>query len=216
MDASYKDGRTLSDDEITGMLIAMLFAGHHTSSATLAWSILELTANPDLCLSLAEELEVRFGRDGPVSFEALKETGQLDSVVREVLRLHPPLMMLIRKAIRHFDYGTYRVPRGSFAITSPPVSHALAEYFPEPSRFEPDRHLPGQHPNLYSYVPFGGGHHRCPGMRFGLQQIKATLSILLRQFEIRAAAALPEPDYRGLVVIPKQPRRISYQRKPNA
>ena len=215
MDTRAADGGTLTDQQITGLLIAMLFAGHHTSGATLAWTIVELLANPDQLRQLTEEILQNFGHDGPVTFDGLKEMPLLDSVVREVLRLHPPLIMLIRKVIADFQYGSCRVPAGSFAIVSPAVSHSIPEYFARPSAFDPARFMPGrrQDENLHSFLAFGGGNHRCPGMRFGFLQVKAIVSIILRRYDLSTGKTRPEPDYRGLVVVPKRPCHVRYQRK---
>ena len=210
METRYQDGRRLSDDEITGLLIAMLFAGHHTSSATLAWTIIELLQNPQHLESLRAELVGVSGEDGLVTFQSLKNTPQLDDFVHEVLRLHPPLFMLIRKVVTEFAYGDYRIQAGAYAVASPAVSHSIPEMFTAPDQFDPDRYGPGREedktPN--ALISFGGGHHRCPGMRFGLLQVKAIVAVLLRAFELvpeqprpaglhrsggRAATALPPP-----------------------
>jgi cytochrome P450 len=150
-----------------------------------------------------------------VDFDSLKDMTLLDNVVREALRLHPPLIMLIRKVVTDFDYGRYRVPAGSFAVTSPPVSHANPEIFPQPNDFTPNRYRPerAEDENPFAYVPFGGGHHRCSGMRFGLLQVKAILSILLQRYEMVLVEPNPEPDFSGMVVVPKRPCRIRYRRR---
>lgn len=214
METRYQDGRRLSDDEITGLLIAMLFAGHHTSSATLAWTIIELLQNPQHLESLRAELVGVSGEDGLVTFQSLKNTPQLDDFVHEVLRLHPPLFMLIRKVVTEFAYGDYRIQAGAYAVASPAVSHSIPEMFTAPDQFDPDRYGPGREedktPN--ALISFGGGHHRCPGMRFGLLQVKAIVAVLLRAFELVPEQQLARPDFTGLVVAPQQPYRLRYRR----
>jgi hypothetical protein len=84
------------------------------------------------------------------------------------------------------------------------------------ARFDPDRYLPNrsQHKRTSSYIPFGGGHHRCPGMRFGLLQVKTILTVLLQRYHLDLDETDVAPDFRGLVVLPRQPCRIRYRRLP--
>lgn len=215
MDTRYQDGRSLTGDEITGLLIAMLFAGHHTSSATLAWTILELLQNPHHLEPLQAELAGLSGDDGQVGYQELKKTPLLDDFVQEVLRMHPPLIMLIRKVVAEFSYKGFRIKPGTYALASPAVSHAIPEDFHSPSQFEPARYAAGRDEGRtpYALIPFGGGHHRCPGMRFGLLQIKAILMVLLRHFELSPVQPMVEPDFTGLVVSPTQPCLVGYRRR---
>ena len=86
-----------SADEITGMFISMMFAGHHTSSGTAAWTMIELLRHPDLMASVTSELDDLYADGSEVSFQALRSIPQLEAALKETLRLHPPLILLLRR-----------------------------------------------------------------------------------------------------------------------
>src|SRR5690606_15201155 len=96
MESSYADGKPLSEHEITGLLLAGIFAGHHTSSVTTAWTVLELLQNPAHLQRAIEEVDRVFGDGRPVSHAALRELTFVENAVKEALRMHPPLFMLVR------------------------------------------------------------------------------------------------------------------------
>lgn len=220
IDSSYEDGSKLTPHEITGMLIATIFAGHHTSSGTTAWVLIELLRNPAWMRAVVEELDGLFGVDGAVTFESLRQIPKLESVLKEVLRLHPPLIILMRKVLRDFQVQGYTIKAGKFVCAAPAVTHRIASLFPDPERFDPDRYSPerAEDKNLNAWQAFGGGRHKCSGNAFALFQIKAIFCILLRRYEFELVGA-PESyrdDYTKMVVEPASPCRIRYRRRVQA
>ncbi len=215
MDAKYKGGAPLTDYEITGMLVASMFAGHHTSSVTTAWAIIELAQRPDLLARVRDELEGVFG-DGTVpGFHTLRSIPLTEAVVLETLRLHPPLFMLVRVAEQDFTYKGYFIPKGSWVIVSPTVAHQMPEHFKDPTAFDPDRFMPGREEDKrdFAFIPFGGGRHKCMGNAFAILQVKAILTILLRRFDFTLEVPKVESDFHGLVVGPKEPCRVRYKKR---
>src|SRR4029077_18062120 len=100
MAAHYSDGRSLTDDEITGLLLTVIFAGQHTSAVLAAWTgVLLLRHREYLPPVLKEQDEVFNGRK-EMSLEALRRLSALERTIKEAERLHPPLIMLIRKILR--------------------------------------------------------------------------------------------------------------------
>lgn len=215
MDAKYKSGVALSEHEITGMLIAAMFAGHHTSSVTTAWAILELFQSPEHLRRIREELDLAFGGGETVGFNSLRSALVTERVVLETLRLHPPLFMLVRVAKDDFVYKDYFIPQGSWVIISPTVSHLMPAFFADPERFDPDRFAPPREEDKrdYAFIPFGGGRHKCMGNAFALLQVKAILAILLRRYDFEIVKTPVESDFHGLVVGPKEPCRVRYKRR---
>ena len=206
-----------SADQITGMFISLMFAGHHTTSGTAAWTLIELLRNPETQASVNDELDTLFSNGGEVSYHALREIPVLEASITEALRLHPPLILLMRKVTEEFQYGGFRVPAGWNAAVSPAVSNRMASSFPEPDRFDASRHL-GSSPQsrrIFSYLSFGGGRHRCVGAAFALMQLKAIFSVLLREFEFELAQ--PSEHYQNdetrMVVQIQQPCRVRYRRR---
>ena len=218
MEARYKDGRALTDNEITGLLLAIMFAGHHTSGVTFAWTGILLNQNPHWIAPLLEEQDKILGDRTEVTLEDLRAMEKLDWVVKETLRLYPPIIMLARKLLRDIDFGGYSIPADTTIMASPAVAHRIPEVFANPNRFEPDRFGPERaedkkHP--MGWIAFGAGRHRCMGIVFAQLQLRAVWSHILRNFDIELLEPTYEPDYSRLLVGPRKPCRARFRRKRN-
>jgi sterol 14alpha-demethylase len=207
-----------SPDQVTGILVSTMFAGHHTSSATSTWALVEMLRHPEHLARVTAELDAIYAGGADVSYQALREIPQLENVVKETLRLHPPLILLPRTAMQDFHYDGWTIAEGKLVAVSPAVSHRDPACFREPLRFDPDRYAPGREEDRvqpWAWIPFGGGPHRCLGANFALMQLKAIFSILLRRYEFELAAP-PESyrdDHSRMVVLPRQPCRVRYRRR---
>jgi len=217
MDSRYSDGAALTPNEITGILTAAMFAGHHTSSGTAAWTLIELLRHPEWLGRVVDEIDAIHAGDAPLSYQSLREAPLLERVIKEVLRLHPPLVILMRGVLEDFRVAGVTIPAGKLVAISPAVSHHIVELFPEPERFDPDRYAPGREEDAapFAWIPFGGGHHRCSGSAFALMQLKAITVSLLRRwtFELVQAPERYDHDYTKMVVQPKQPCLVRYRRR---
>jgi sterol 14alpha-demethylase len=217
IDSKYDDGSHLSAHEITGMLIGTIFAGHHTTAGTAAWTLLELARRPAQLAVVLKELDGHFGVDGEVTFQSLREIPVLESVVKEVLRLHPPLIFLIRKVMKDFHFKGYTVKAGKYVCASPRVSHRIAEVFPNPEEFDIDRYSEERQEDAkpFSWIAFGGGKHKCTGNAFAMLQLKAIFSILLRRytFELVNDKDQYQDDFTQMVVQPVSPCPVRYVKR---
>ena len=215
MEARYKDGGSLSDHEITGMLVAAMFAGHHTSSVTTAWTILELLQHPEELAKVNAELDGVFGDGTPVSFQALREINRTEWCVKEALRLHPPLFILLRAVLEDFEVLGYKIPKGAWVVTSPLVAHHESSEFADAMKFDPDRYGPGRAEDRkpFTYISFGAGRHKCMGNAFALLQIKTIMAIVLQQYDLELVGDPVVGDFQGLVIGPRQPCRVRYRRR---
>lgn len=217
MESRYADGTALTPNEITGILTAAMFAGHHTSSGTEAWTLIELMRHPEWMARVVAEIDALYARDGALTYQAFREVPVLESVLKEVLRLHPPLIILMRGVLRDLEVEGTTIPAGTLVAISPPVSHAIPELFREPERFDPSRYDEGrtEDERPFAWIPFGGGLHRCSGSAFALMQLKAiTMSLLRRyRFELGATPDAYRPDYTKMVVQPAQPCPVRYRRR---
>ena len=223
IDMKYKDGTTLTDDEVVGLLIALLFAGQHTSSITSTWTLMFLIHNKG-CMEqvLAEQRSVlgdKVHNTTGLDFDGVGEMEYLQNCVKESLRMHPPLIMLMRMAMKDIqttlDGKAYTIPKGDIVITSPAVASRMDSVFTRPNEFEPDRFGAerNEQKTPFSYLGFGGGMHQCMGQQFGLLQVKTILSILLRNYTFEATTdSFPEPDYTAMVVGPKNHCTVKYTR----
>jgi len=219
IDARYKDGSKLTNDQVLGMLIAVLFAGQHTSSITSTWTGLLAIANKERVMPyLEQEQQQIMKKHGTkIDFDVLAEMDELHYAVKEALRMHPPLIMLLRKAQVNFDVETsdgkkYTVPKGHICATSPAFAHRMESVFKNPNTYDPQRFKTDEN-KFASYIGFGAGRHGCMGETFAFMQIKTIWSVLIRNYEFELIGDLPEPDYEGMVVGPKHPCKIRYKRR---
>ena len=216
MNARYRSGRALSDDEVIGILITVLFAGQHTSAVLATWMGLELARAHNFSARLREETEGVYREADAVSYDGLQTQTAMESAVRECERLHPPLILLIRRVLEPLCYGGHVVPKGTMAMVSPAVSHRLPGIFSEPERFNPDRFAtPASEMKRHHYalIGFGGGKHACMGKNFAIMQLKAIWTVLLDHFEFEGPTIFPAPNYGSWVTGPKLPCQIRYRRR---
>ncbi len=203
---------------IAGMFISLMFAGHHTTSTTSSWALLELLRHPEWLARVRAELDALYADGGEVSYQALREIPLLESCFKETLRIHPPLVLLMRRVVgQPFAYREWSIPVGTDVGVSIAVSNRDPALYRDPARFDPTRYLddPGADAHLFGWIPFGAGRHRCVGAPFAMMQVKAIFSILLRRYDF--ALAQPGDSYREdhskMVVQLRQPCRVDYRRR---
>jgi len=208
----------MSADYITGVFISMMFAGHHTSSGTASWALIELMRHPDVMAAVVAELDELYADGAEVSFQALRSIPVLEAALKETLRLHPPLIILMRVVAQEIELAGHRIPTGTVVAASPRVSNRIAEDFPEPDAFEPGRYIDPRQEDLanrWTWIPFGAGKHRCVGNAFAMMQLKAIFSVLLRdyEFEMTQPSEAYRDDVSKMVIQLQQPCRVRYRRR---
>jgi sterol 14-demethylase len=208
----------MTADYITGIFISMMFAGHHTTSGTASWALIELMRNPEVMSAVVAELDDLYSDGSEVSFQALRSIPRLEAALKETLRLHPPLIILMRVVKEEIELAGHVIEPGTVVATSPRVSNRIAGDFPEPELFDPGRYLdPRQEDiqNRWTWIPFGAGKHRCVGNAFAMMQMKAIFSVILRNFEFEFSQ--PEESYRDdvskMVIQLEKPCRVKYRRR---
>ncbi|KAF5449204.1 hypothetical protein F2P56_029679 [Juglans regia] len=223
IDSKYKDGRQTTEAEITGLLIAALFAGQHTSSITSTWTGAYLLRHKEYLSAVLEEQKNLMGKHGnKVDHDILSEMDVLYRCIKEALRLHPPLILLLRSSHSDFSVTTrdgkeYDIPKGHIVATSPAFANRLPHIYKDPDRYDPDRFAIGREEDkaagAFSYISFGGGRHGCLGEPFAYLQIKAIWSNLLRNFELELVSPFPEIDWNAMVVGVKGKVMVRYKRR---
>ncbi len=191
VEATDDDGESLTDQQVRDQVMTLMFAGHDTTTSTIAFMFYELSRNPDVAAALHDELT---GAERPDATALL--SGQLpllEMVTDETLRIYPPAWVGARKSIEPYEFAGHRVPGNAYVNYSSWVSHHLPHVFAEPEQFRPERFAPTAKAALPkgAYVPFGAGSRICIGMRFGQLEVRAIAAALLRRFEFAL-----EPGYR--------------------
>jgi cytochrome P450 len=192
----------LTEAEIRAQVLQLFDAGHSTTSSALAWCLYLLDRNPDVMAKLSRELAT-VAPDGRPSYSDLDRLLYLDQVIREALRLYPPIWGQARFSHKDFDIAGYRIPAGSYVLVSQWVTQRLPELFADPDRFDPERFAAGATPVPYSYFPFGGGYHACIGNIYAIQEAKVVLTMILSRFHPRLVPGHPvEPVIRSMTLQP--------------
>jgi cytochrome P450 len=204
LSARGEDGETMSDAQARDEALTMLLAGHETTALALTYALHALSAHPQCQQRLREEL-AQLG-DAKPSVADLARLPYLDAVIRETLRLYPPAYAFGRRVISPFTLGGYEVPAGSEVMTSPYALHRDSRFYPEPTRFMPERWLDKTQAELprYAYVPFGVGARICIGNHFAKMELALVLCTLLQQVSLQVV-----PGYRLQLVpvITLRPKR---------
>jgi len=184
----------MSNDLIRDQLLTMLIAGHDTSTALLAWTLYLLGCHPEAMARVQTEIDSILGPVIP-TYKQISQLTYLDQVVKESLRLYPPIHAGMRIAAIDLNFQGYHIPAGTRLLYSIYLSHRQADYWPQPERFDPKRFGPEDNRNRppHTYVPFGGGARNCIGAAFGLVEAKVVLARILQHFDLRLTSTRIHP-----------------------
>lgn len=188
----------MSDALIRDQLLTMLIAGHDTSTALLAWSLYLLTIHPEIMARVRMELDAVVGMHVP-ALAHIRQLSYLDCVLKETLRLYPPIHLGSRIAATDLTFQNYCFPAGTRLLYSLYLTHRDTKYWPNPQIFDPQRFSQehaGQHP-AYTFLPFGGGPRNCIGAAFAQVEAKLVLARILQQFEFEFTGDMVHPRMRA-------------------
>lgn len=188
----------LSDELIRDQLLTMFIAGHDTSAALLAWSLALLSRHPETLDLVAAEVDAVIGADEPGS-PHIRQLTHLDRMLKESLRLYPPIHLGSRIAAADLTFDGFQIPAGTRVLYSIYLTHRDRRYWPDPARFDPDRFSPergGERP-AFAYIPFGGGPRNCIGAAFAQLEAKLVLARLLQRFTFKPMRGALRPRMRA-------------------
>ncbi|WP_426750486.1 cytochrome P450 [Myxococcus sp. Y35] len=201
-------GERMTDAQLRDEVLTMLLAGHETTANSMAWTLMLLSRHPSVRRDLEAELARELG-GRPPSQDDLPRLDLTRRVVDESLRLYPPAWSLSRVALQDDVVSGFRIPKGSYILLSPWVTHRHPHVWDNPEGFDPDRFLPEreQARPRFAWFPFGGGPRQCIGNQFALMELVLVLATLLQRVRlnltpgqvIRPAAAItlrPKPGVR--------------------
>ncbi|MEP6485665.1 cytochrome P450 [Microcoleus vaginatus] len=205
------EGNSLSLDELKDQVLLLLFAGHDTLTSAIATFCLLLAQNPDVMAKVRAEQQ-QFPATEPLTLEQLKQMTYLEQVMREVLRLVPPVAVIFRTAINACEFGGYEIPKGWSVLSGITQTHQDSQLYPEPDRFDPERFSSERSAKPFSYVPFGGGLRECLGKEFARLEMKLFAAKIVRELEWEL---LPDQDLNLIAVPTPRPRdglRVKFRR----
>jgi cytochrome P450 len=184
------EGVGMTDRQLHDEIMTLFLAGHETTANVLSWAWLLLGQNPEVEQRLIEELDrVLKGKiPTPADLPRLIYT---DMVLRESMRLYPPVWVIGRRALSAFRLGEYEIPANTNMLISQYLMHRDSRFFPEPERFDPERWRAGD-PRAaslprFAYFPFGGGPRVCIGAAFGMMEAVLLLATIAQRFKNEVA-----------------------------
>lgn len=188
----------LTDEELVGQAAVLFSAAHMTTAHSLCWTLFLLAEHPTTMQRLwsdwqqegdalempsqaAPERTAWGDTDDPGESDA--SLSLLERVIKESMRLLPASAYSQRINVEAVELGPYRLPRGTGIVFTPLVTHHLAETFPDPNRFLPDRWLTTK-PSPYAYHPFGAGARMCIGGPLALVIMRVALRRILSRYRL--------------------------------
>ncbi|MGH2974659.1 MAG: cytochrome P450 [Solirubrobacterales bacterium] len=195
IEARNEDGSPLSEKELRDELLTLLTDG--PTSSSLAWVFERLLRHPEKLSRLQSEILAGEGEE------------YLDAVIKETLRLRPPVSVVVRRLLRPATLGGYDLPAGTLIAPCVYLVHHRADVYADPGSFVPERFLE-QRAAVPTWIPFGGGARRCLAASYAEQEMKRVLRTVLEEVELepveprservtRAAIAF-SPAQHGLVI----------------
>ena len=170
LQARYDDGSPMTRDEVADQLVTLLSAGHETTAASLAWAVERLRRHPRVLADLVAEVD----EDG---------TALRDATLTEVQRSRPVVDQTARRTTREVQIGRWTIPPDWTVVAAISLLHHDESVFTDPERFDPSRFL-GAKPDLYQWVPYGGGNRRCLGATFASREMNIVLRTVLREVSL--------------------------------
>ncbi|KAL3265343.1 hypothetical protein HHI36_009551 [Cryptolaemus montrouzieri] len=195
--------KILSFDEIRQEVHTFMFAGHDTVTATMDFFIYEIAKYPDIQNFIHEEQTSIFGSniERETTWKDISEMKYLEQVIKETLRMYPPVPVYTRQVTKEFTYDGKIVPEGSFLIHFAYGLHRNEKYFPNPDVFDPTRFEDSEAIIPHSFLPFSTGPRNCIGQKFAMYEMKVILSKLIRNFKFLPAEPEHTLDVKAEVVL---------------
>jgi cytochrome P450 len=198
MEAGMDDGR------IRDQMLTMLIAGHDTSTALLSWVFALLGDHPEVQARLVSDLDAA---------EADSYPHLLDEVIKEALRLYPPIHIGNRVVAEDIEFEGGRVPAGERMFYSIYLTHRDPQSWDRPDDFCPERFARGRKQPPFAYLPFGGGPRACIGAAFGQAEARILMAWLLREYSFEPLNAGEVHAHMGATLEPRPGVRVRVARR---
>ena len=180
-----ESGALYSDGDVIRHISFLMMAAHDTTTSALCSSALELARHPDWQERLRDE--ARSLSKPALDYRDLDSLPLLDRFFNETLRVHSPVPMSTRRTVREVSMADHAVPAHTIVSVAPAFTHRMAEWWPQPERFDPERFAPERAErkrHSFAFMPFGGGAHKCIGLHFAGLQSKCFLFQLLLKWRV--------------------------------
>ncbi|MCD7459220.1 hypothetical protein HAX54_040349 [Datura stramonium] len=193
-----KEDNQITHDNIKAVVLDMFGAGSETSATIIDWAMAELLKNPSVLKKAQEEVREMFNDKGCVDETYFDNLKYLKSVIKETLRLHPPLPFLLPRISREkSEINGYEIPAKTQVFVNVWAIGRDPRYWEEPECFKPERFLDSPidfSGNNFEFIPFGAGRRICPGISFGLATLDLLSALLLYHFDWKLPIGMNHQD----------------------
>ncbi|HLY26698.1 MAG TPA: cytochrome P450 [Aggregatilineales bacterium] len=192
-----ENGESMTNRQIRDEAVTIFLAGHETTANAMTWTWYLLSQHPEVEAKLHEEWTRVLGNRAP-ELQDLRQLEYTEMVIKESMRLYPPIPFIQRQALEDTTLGGYDVPKGTLVNIGPYLLHHDARWFPDPERFNPERWTKEFEKQLpkSAYIPFANGPRVCIGNSFAMMEAQIILATLGQRYQLRpvsAEAPIPEP-----------------------
>lgn len=192
-----EDSSRASNEQVRDDLMSLILAGHETTAAELSWAFQLLTHNPRVLSRLVNEID-----NG-------SSERYLTATVHEILRHRPVFLFAMPRAVAQpIEIGDWSCEAPAQLLACIYLVHHDPRLYPQPQAFRPERFLEGS-PATYTWLPWGGGRRRCPGLHLATLEIKTVLRVVLTNMTVTATARrIERPRWRSVIVTPHRGSRV--------
>lgn len=205
-----------SDEQAHATIVTLVFGGFDTSASSLAWICYLLSQHPKVQTKVQNEVDRVLAGRLP-EFEDLDKLDYLTCMVKEAMRLYPPVPEALRAVVSDLEVNGYFIPKGAAFIIPISTLHADEEIWEEPEQFLPERFTQESEKNLprYAYLPFGTGSRSCMGARFAMTEIRLVIAMILQRFSLHLAPGQEIiPEMQSIILQPKYGLRLNIVSRP--
>ncbi|XP_027367268.1 geraniol 8-hydroxylase-like [Abrus precatorius] len=212
-----KDNKMIDKTMIEHLAHDLFVAGTDTTTSTLEWAMTELVLNPEIMSKAKKELEEEIGKGKPVEESDIAKLPYLQAIIKETLRLHPPVPFLLpRKAERDVDICGFTIPKDAQVLVNVWTIGRDPTLWVNPTLFSPERFL-GSDIDIkgrnFELAPFGAGRRICPGMMLAIRMLLLILGSLINSFDWKLEDGIKPQDVDmgekfGITLQKAQPLRV--------
>ncbi|KAL8512936.1 hypothetical protein ACS0TY_019191 [Phlomoides rotata] len=206
----------ITTDNIKSVILDMFSGGIETTTSTTDWAMAELMRNPRVMAKVQSEIREALKGKTRVENSDVQSLKYLKDVIKESLRLHPPIPLIPRKCRQECKVGAYTIPNKAKVMIDVYSLGRDPQYWENPEIFQPERFDNSSLDFLgsdYEFLPFGAGKRNCPGMNFGIANVEFTLAQLLYHFDWKLPQGMTPADVdmtgiEGLALLRKNPLMV--------
>ena len=210
-------GKSMNDEQLVDNLLTFYLAGHETTAKALSWTLYLLARAPDWARALKEEVE-RVAGGGELRAAHLEQLVLTQQLLKESMRLYPPVPLMTRQAVADTRLGDHAVRAGASVVMPIYAIHRHARRWEDPDAFDPARFAPEREAAIprYQYMPFGAGPRICIGMGFAMLEATALLATLLRGAEFSPLPGREPAPVARVTLIPGGGMPLEVRLRPRA